>query len=90
MDKGNARTNSITAFCRACHTRIRFDKRPELFAIVACPECEREFEVVGVSPVKLDWLQSSADDTTWSDQDRYYHDLFDEWGGKGHQFFSRY
>ena len=88
MDKGNTRMKSITAFCRACHTRIRFDERPELFAIVSCPECGREFEVVGVSPVKLDWCSDSADEAAWADQDRYYYDLFDDWGGKTHQFFG--
>lgn len=90
MSKGNAKTKAITAFCRACHTRIRFDERPELFDIVSCPECGREFEVIGVSPVQLDWhtnLVDDDDDDASSGRDHYY-DLYDEWGGRTHQLFA--
>ncbi len=26
-----------------------------MYDIVICPECEEEFEVVGLAPIKLDW-----------------------------------
>ena len=55
----------MTAYCRACHSRIRFDERPELFDIVNCPECDEEFEVVALSPIKLDWSKEVDDDDKW-------------------------
>ena len=67
MVRANMRTNTMTAYCRACHSRIRFGERPEMFDIVSCPECDEEFAVVGLSPIQLDWLSDSTDDYEWSD-----------------------
>ena len=88
MAKGSERNNAITVYCRACRTRIRFHERPELFDIVSCPECGKEFEIVGVSPVRLDWPSTSDDDGVESNPDTYY-DIYDDWSGKLHQFSGR-
>lgn len=61
--------NAATAYCRACHARIRFVERPELFDIVVCPECDEAFEVIGLSPIQLDWPSDSGFDDEWSDDD---------------------
>lgn len=59
------KAKAITAFCPACDTRIRFGERPRLFDIVNCPECEEFFEVVGLSPIELQW----ADDSSFGDEE---------------------
>jgi len=69
MASVNLRTKPVTTFCRNCHSRIRFDKRPELFDIVVCPECEEEFEVVDLSPIQLDWPSDIVDDFEWTDNE---------------------
>ncbi|HET6446856.1 MAG TPA: hypothetical protein VFI27_19995 [candidate division Zixibacteria bacterium] len=61
--------NAMTTFCRVCHSRIRFDAHPDLFDIVTCPECDEAFEVVGLSPIQLDWPSDFGDDDKWSDAD---------------------
>jgi lysine biosynthesis protein LysW len=61
------KANTLTAYCRACHSRIRFTERPELYDIVTCPECDESFEVINLSPIRLDWPSDLDDD--WSDAD---------------------
>ena len=58
--------HSMIAFCRACQSRIQFSERPDLYDIVSCPECEETFEVVNLSPIRLDWPAELGDDETWS------------------------
>lgn len=58
----HTKAKAITVFCRVCHSRIRFDERPELYDIVTCPECDEVFEVTNVSPVQLDWPSELDDD----------------------------
>ncbi len=69
------KTNVLTAYCRACHSRIRFNERPELYDLVTCPECDEVLEVISVSPIRLDWPSDFGDDDEWSedshDDDRY-------------------
>ena len=67
MQRANMKAKTMTAFCRACHSRIRFDERPELYEIVTCPECEEAFEVIGLSPIQLDWPSDIADNDDWQD-----------------------
>ena len=67
MAKVNMKANMLTAYCRACHSRIRFNERPELNDTVVCPECDEEFEVVHLSPIQLDWLSDFDDADEWSD-----------------------
>lgn len=65
----NPNVKTLSAFCPSCDTRIRFDERPKLFDIVTCPECEEEVEVVGLSPIRLDWPSDFVDEDDWSYDD---------------------
>lgn len=67
------KTKAITAFCPACDTRIRFGERPRLSDIVSCPECEEFFEVVGLSPIELQW----ADESSFGEEE--FEDGVDGW-----------
>lgn len=51
----NSATQTITATCPACETRIRFGKVPHMGQLVTCPECEEALEVVRRAPLTLDW-----------------------------------
>lgn len=68
--------NTLTAYCRACHSRIRFEERPELYDIVTCPECDEVLEVINLSPIRLDWPSDFGDDDEWSDD--FDDSLFDD------------
>ena len=64
------KSSTLTSFCRSCRSRILFTERPEMYDIVICPECEEEFEVVGLSPIKLDWPSAFEEyDKEWSEAD---------------------
>lgn len=76
MAKANMKTNTLMAYCRACHSRIRFNERPELYDIVVCSECDEEFEVIRLSPIQLDWASDFDDDDEWSNV-VYDDDLYD-------------
>ena len=67
MAKAKAKT--ITAFCPACSTRIRFAERPKVYDIVVCPECEESFEVSGLTPLRLEWVADYASENEWLDGD---------------------
>jgi lysine biosynthesis protein LysW len=67
MAKSNMKPNALTAYCRACHSRIRFTERPELYDIFTCPECDEALEVISLSPIRLDWPSDFGDDDEWSD-----------------------
>ncbi|MFN2221750.1 MAG: hypothetical protein ACK2UH_04315 [Candidatus Promineifilaceae bacterium] len=73
----NMKANTLTAFCRSCHSRIRFRERPELYDLVTCPECDEVLEVISLSPIRLDWPSDFGDDDEWSD-DGYDDDLHDD------------
>ena len=59
------KVKAITAFCLYCDARIFLVERPQLYDIVSCPECEEFFEVVGLSPIELQW----ADDSSIGDEE---------------------
>ena len=83
MAKPHSKSKIVMATCRACHTRIRFYNRPNLFDIITCPECEEDFEVIGVSPVVLDWPSDAIDEDEWP---QYIDDdeMLDGWYRSGH------
>ena len=84
MAKTKGETKMISTNCPACDTRIRFDEQPELFDVVNCPECEDEFEVIRLSPIRLDWSSANVDEVEWSDHINEY--LFDDRGRKSSRF----
>jgi lysine biosynthesis protein LysW len=74
MARTNMKTSTLTAYCRTCHSRIRFNERPELYDLVTCPECDEVLEIINLSPIRLDWPSDFGDDGEWSDHnhdDRY-------------------
>ncbi len=66
MVKPSGKIRTITTRCHACQAYIRFDRQPELFDIVTCPECKEEFEVIELSPVQLDWPSDLLGDDEWA------------------------
>lgn len=72
------KTRAITAFCPACGTRIRFAERPKIYDIVNCPECEESFEVVGLTPLQLEWVADYDDEDEWLDDDDEWSDDDDD------------
>jgi lysine biosynthesis protein LysW len=55
----------LTTLCPDCLTTIRFVATPELGQLVTCPECAEEFEVVSLSPLKIEWTTGDPED--WDD-----------------------
>lgn len=80
MAKANGKPKSITVFCRSCLTRIHLTEQPMLFDIVTCPECEEEFEVVSLSPIRLDWPSDFDEYDKWYVEDD--DNLLDSWDQK--------
>ena len=66
MTRLPAVTKPITVRCRACLTQVRLAEEPVLFDIFSCPECKQAFEVIGLSPIRLDWSSEYLDDDGWS------------------------
>ena len=66
----------LTTLCPDCLTTIRFMAAPELGQLVTCPECAEEFEVVNLSPLKLEWTYGDPDE--WDDDDDYDDDDYDD------------
>lgn len=60
-----AKITTIVTLCPVCDMRIHITERPRRFDIVSCPECEAIFEIVGLSPIELQW----ADDSIFKDED---------------------
>jgi predicted RNA-binding Zn-ribbon protein involved in translation (DUF1610 family) len=70
MPKPDMNTKAKVAYCLACHSRIRFTERVEVYDYVTCPECDEGFEVISVSPIVLDWpTEFGDDDDDWQDID---------------------
>lgn len=72
MSPTNSKTTVV--ICPSCDTRIRLERPPRLSDVITCPECEESFEVISVSPIRLDWIPS-YDDEYWDDDDEDDDDL---------------
>jgi lysine biosynthesis protein LysW len=48
--------------CPECDSNIVFNKQPSLGQKKKCPECLAELEVIGLSPLELDWPADDYDD----------------------------
>lgn len=68
----------LTTLCPDCLTTIRFMAAPELGQLVICPECAEEFEVVNLSPLKIEWTYSDPDDFDDDDYDDDDYDFDDD------------
>jgi lysine biosynthesis protein LysW len=74
---------TLNAICPSCDFHIRFYERPKLRDVIVCPECEESFEVVRLSPLRLDWTDFEDDDF-WPDDD------LDEFDDRDNGQSSRY
>jgi len=57
--------------CISCGAEIKFPTQPKMGALVTCPDCEAELEVVWLDPLELDWPYEEGD---YSDDDEYYYE----------------
>ena len=48
--------------CTECDANISFSKSPFLGQQKTCPECRSDLEVIGLSPIELDWAYDYDDD----------------------------
>ena len=69
MATSDMRSKTLLAYCLACRSSIRFSERPELYDYVSCPECDEGFEIIGLTPIQLDWPSEFGDDDLWLDAD---------------------
>lgn len=52
---------SIIAECPMCGENMEIPDHTELGDFVVCEECDREFEVVDLRPVELEWIDDYED-----------------------------
>lgn len=59
--------------CPDCDADVVFSKAPYLGQKKTCPECQSELEVIGLSPLELDWAfeydDYDYDDVEFDDDD---------------------
>lgn len=68
----------VSARCPECDSTIRFPEAPNLGALVTCPECEAELEVVRRAPLKLDWAYDEEFEDEEYEEYEEYDDFDDE------------
>jgi lysine biosynthesis protein LysW len=68
-----SRKSPVIGACPECDANIAFTKAPFLGQTKTCPECLAELEVIGLSPIELDWAYEyddyADDDMEFSDDD---------------------
>jgi alpha-aminoadipate carrier protein LysW len=57
------------AECPDCGERIAVQLPVRRGALVTCPNCEAELEVISTDPVELDWVYEDWDDEEDEDED---------------------
>lgn len=57
------------AICVDCDARFKLNSTPRLGAIITCPECGTELEVIGLDPLELDWAYYDEFDDDDDDDD---------------------
>jgi len=69
--------------CPMCQAAVPVVKKPKLYSLVYCPECDAELSVVGLAPLELDWPFEEIDDyqeeddfvfmgkSSWEDEKEY-------------------
>ncbi len=62
----------VIGACPECDANVVFTKAPFLGQKKTCPECVAELEVIGLSPIELDWAdeyEDYDDDVDFDDDD---------------------
>ena len=62
----------ILGACPDCDADVVFTKTPYLGQKKNCPECLSELEVIGLSPLELDWAYDYDDDDDMDFEDDDY------------------
>ena len=63
--KPKKQARGATAYCPGCDGRVSFTKRPKPNAIVRCPECSTDLEVISLAPLMLDYPSIEGEDGGW-------------------------
>jgi lysine biosynthesis protein LysW len=66
-----------TALCPDCGRKIVIGPKPKKGQRISCPHCDVDLEIVGVSPLELDWPEFEEEDNF--DVDNWDDDDFDDW-----------
>ncbi len=64
----STKKKSIMGACPECDADIVFTKAPFLGQKKTCPVCHTELEVIGLSPLELDWAYEYDE---YDDDDEY-------------------
>lgn len=64
------------AYCPDCDTAIQLGSQPRLHQYVTCLSCSAYLQVVGVSPVELDW--AFEDEEEMEDEYEFEGEDFDD------------
>lgn len=68
-----SRKKLIVDACPECDANVAFTKSPFLGQKKTCPDCLAELEVIGLSPIELDWAYEyddlDSDDDDFEDDD---------------------
>lgn len=62
----------VVGACPECDANVAFTKAPFLGQKKTCPDCLTELEVIGLSPIELDWAYEYDDydaDDNFEDDD---------------------
>ena len=51
----------VVGACPECDANVAFNKTPFLGQKKTCPDCLAELEVIGLSPIELDWAYEYDD-----------------------------
>ena len=61
-----------TVKCPACGGKIKIYYDHELGDEVYCEECEKEFQLMGLEPIRLESFDAYDDEYYFDDEDLYY------------------
>ena len=54
-------------FCLDCDRKIMLHTDISVGDQVACSSCDSEFQIIGLSPIEIEWLYDDYDDDDYSD-----------------------
>ena len=55
--------------CLSCGAKVEIDFKPLRGDFVECDECGTEYEIVSISPLKIDWVEFDDSEEDYEDFD---------------------